>query len=186
LLVAHPNPQHRTEAIEWARRLLANPPDWVILDTETTGLGLIDEVIQVAALAPDGSALFDSLVMPTRTEPIAREATAVHGLTLEMLAGAPTYPALAPRLEAAVGARRVIAYNAEYDQRLLNQTAVMSGARAPKWNWDCAMIQYSRFVGEWDSRRNDYRYQRLPSGDHSALGDCRATLRLIEQMAAAS
>ena len=65
------------------------------------------------------------------------------------------------------------------------QTALMSGGRAPHEQGGCAMIAYSRFVGEWDSRKNDYRFQRLPSGDHSAAGDCRATLRLIQLMACA-
>jgi hypothetical protein len=89
-------------------------------------------------------------------------------------------------LAEAVAGKRIVAYNADYDRRLLKQTALMSGGRAPQAPWECAMIAYSRFVGEWDSRKNDYRFQRLPSGDHSAAGDCRATLRLIELMADAT
>jgi hypothetical protein len=38
-------------------------------------------------------------------------------------------------------------------------------------------------VGE-PSKRGGYRSQKLPGGDHSALGDALATLRLIEEMAA--
>jgi hypothetical protein len=33
-------------------------------------------------------------------------------------------------------------------------------------------------------KRGGYRSQKLPGGDHSALGDALATLRLIEEMAA--
>jgi hypothetical protein len=39
-------------------------------------------------------------------------------------------------------------------------------------------------VGEL-SKGGGYRSQKLPGGDHSAQGDALATLRLIEQMAAA-
>jgi DNA polymerase III subunit epsilon len=182
---AHRNPPDRLAAIQWARRLLAAPDAWVVLDTETTGLGITDEIIQIAILAPGGAVLFDSLVKPLGRTSIPSEAAAVHGITIEMLAGAPTFPQIAPRLCEVVGARTVIAYNAEYDRRMLAQTAVMSGARAPHWTWDCAMIQYARFVGEWNPRRGEYRYQRLRAGDHSAAGDCRATLKLIAAMASA-
>ena len=38
-------------------------------------------------------------------------------------------------------------------------------------------------VGE-RSKRGGYKNQKLPGGDHTAMGDARATLRLIERMAA--
>jgi DNA polymerase III epsilon subunit-like protein len=186
-----PRPQHgrsandRRQSIEWSRALLAAPSGWVVLDTETTGLGLTDEVIQIAVVAPDGSALLDSLVRPARRGDIPASASAIHHITIDQLAGAPTFAALTQRVADAVAGKRIIAYNAEYDRRLLKQTALMSGGRAPQARWECAMIAYSRFVGEWDSRKNDYRFQRLPSGDHSAAGDCRATLKVIDLMARA-
>jgi DNA polymerase III epsilon subunit-like protein len=176
----------RRKSIEWSRALLAAPSQWVVLDTETTGLGLTDEVIQIAVVAPDGSALLDTLVRPASRGDIPASASAIHHITIDMLAGAPTFAALSPRLAQAVAGRRIVAYNAEYDRRLLKQTALMSGGRAPQAQWECAMLAYSRFVGEWDSRKNDYRFQRLPSGDHSAAGDCRATIKLIELMARAA
>lgn len=46
------------------------------------------------------------------------------------------------------------------------------------------MQWYSQFVGDWNDYYNNYRWQKLPSGDHSAIGDCRATLKVIEKMAA--
>lgn len=176
----------RRASIEWSRALLATPSDWVVLDTETTGLGLTDEVIQVAVVSPDGSIVLDSLVRPAGRSEIPAQASAIHHITIRMLAGAPTFSELTPRLGDAVAGKRIIAYNAEYDRRLLKQTALLSGGRSPQARWECAMIAYSRFVGEWDPRKNDYRFQRLPSGDHSAAGDCRATLKVIELMAHAT
>ena len=39
------------------------------------------------------------------------------------------------------------------------------------------------YAGQWDDYYQNYRWQRLPEGDHSALGDCRATLEVIRRMA---
>jgi DNA polymerase III subunit epsilon len=49
--------------------------------------------------------------------------------------------------------------------------------------WECAMRRYAAYVGE-PSKPGGYRSQKLPGGDHSALGDVLATLRLIEEVAA--
>ena len=47
----------------------------------------------------------------------------------------------------------------------------------------CAMRQYAKYCGEWNSYYNNFKWQPLSGGDHSALGDCRATLELIKRMA---
>jgi DNA polymerase-3 subunit epsilon len=45
------------------------------------------------------------------------------------------------------------------------------------------MLKYAEFVGEWNDYHGNYRYQKLPGGDHTAVGDCRATLKVIKKMA---
>jgi DNA polymerase-3 subunit epsilon len=47
------------------------------------------------------------------------------------------------------------------------------------------MLQYARFIGEWNSYYNSYKWQKLDGGDHTALGDCLATLEVIRVMAGA-
>jgi hypothetical protein len=44
------------------------------------------------------------------------------------------------------------------------------------------MRSYAEFYGEYSTKYKDYKYQPL-EGDHSAIGDCKATLRLIKLMA---
>lgn len=44
------------------------------------------------------------------------------------------------------------------------------------------MRRYAAYVGE-PSKRGGYRNQKLVGGDHTALGDTLATLRLIREMA---
>jgi DNA polymerase-3 subunit epsilon len=66
-------------------------------------------------------------------------------------------------------------------------------ARALEWPlaWPfesihCAMQRYAEWYGEWNDYFGSFRWQRLEGGDHSALGDCRATLELIRKMAGES
>lgn len=50
-------------------------------------------------------------------------------------------------------------------------------------SWDCAMLPYSAYIGDWDDYLKSYKWQKLPGGDHSAIGDCRSTLAIINKMA---
>jgi DNA polymerase-3 subunit epsilon len=175
----------REQTTEWARKLLAST-DWCILDTETTGLGRDAEIVQIAIIAPSGQVLLDTLVKPTK--PIPWDATHIHGITNERVAEAPSFLAIAPDLRETISGMRVVIYNANYDERLLQQSALASG-----WNdydlpifsadYTDAMEMYSQWVGDWSVRNSNYRWQRLPGGDHTALGDARATLTVIKQMA---
>ena len=61
----------------------------LFLDTETTGLGPADQVVEIAVLDAEGAVVFHSLVKPT--VPIPAEATAIHGIRDEDVAGAPTF-----------------------------------------------------------------------------------------------
>lgn len=47
---------------------------------------------------------------------------------------------------------------------------------------ECAMARYSQYVGQ-PGKRSGYTNQKLPGADHSALGDCRVTLAVIQKKA---
>lgn len=68
-------------------------------------------------------------------------------------------------------------YNAPYDRRVWDAAVGRLGARAALAGelvpWECAMRAFAAYVGERSKR----------GGDHTALGDARATLALIERMA---
>lgn len=170
----------RAAARDWARALLACP-DLMILDTETTGLTTSAQVIQIGIIDQAGAVLLDTLVKPTCR--ITPEATTIHGITDAMVRGAPTFAALLPRLRALIAGKRIAIYNADFDIRLLRQTATACGVALPRLTADCVMRAYSSWVGEWNARHGNYRWQPLPGGDHSAIGDARATLALIKKTA---
>lgn len=190
------NPQtDRQRAAKWAHDLLQQN-DWCILDTETTGLDRTAEICRIAIIDPHGNVLLDSYVCPM--EPINLTATEIHGISNSMIQDAPPFPELLVPILKAVGTRSLVIYNAEFDLKLIRQSLRPYGIQIAFPTSDrrqcrifpnggsilCAMEQYSQWVGEWNERYGNYKWQKLPNGDHSALGDCRATLNVIRQMAA--
>jgi len=192
---ARAGPVHRTGAVAWARGLLERT-DWCIVDVETTGLEARAEIVQLGALAPDATVLLDTLVRPTR--PIPADATRLHGITDAMVADAPAFADAYARLRAAVGNRRIVAYHAAFDRKMLRaQRAAANAARngLARLNnpWDCAMERYAAFWGEWNDRYGSFRWQSLDAAcaqqriaraaRHTAIDDCRATLRALARTA---
>jgi DNA polymerase III subunit epsilon len=181
-----PRREDRLAAQQWARQLLWRR-DWVILDTETTGIRHTDEVIQIGVLAPDGTPLLDTLLRPQQRIPA--DATAIHGITDAAVAAAPSFCEVREHLQALVAGRTIVCYNAAFDQRLILQTAFQNRVPTLVAGWECAMHQYSRFVGRWSVRHGNYTWQPLPrSGvyahlQHQAIDDCLATFDVILTMA---
>lgn len=182
--MTHHNLKDRNDAIRWARETLSRPNLWVIWDTETTGIGETDEIIQIGIVGLGGSILLDSLVRPLNRKQIPSEATAIHRITMKMLANAPSYPEVIPTLAKVLRRKSIVAYGVEFENRLLRQTAKRNAGRLLRCSWSCAMMQYSRFVGEWMDSKDDYKWQKLPEARHNAVADCRATLKVIKMMAA--
>ncbi|MFM7244569.1 MAG: exonuclease domain-containing protein [Planctomycetaceae bacterium] len=182
----HPNYHHEREAIEWARSILDQPDRYAILDTETTGLTNDDEVIQLGILSPTGDVLLDRLIRPSPGRSIHPGAQRVHNISMAMLADKPAYGQISDEVREAVRGRRIVTYNAAFDLRLMTQTARAAGGFVPPDPWDCAMLMYAQFVGDADHYRGEYRWHKLRGGDHTAVGDCRATLEYIRTMAVAT
>jgi DNA polymerase-3 subunit epsilon len=158
-----------------AREILADP-NWLILDTETTGLGATDQVIQICLLTPTGRTILDTLIQPT--VPTDPEAYDVHGIQDEDLAIAPKYHQIETLLQFHIAGNHIIAYNAPFDIRLLAQTAHAHGLSPiiPQ-QVTCAMKIYQQYldVGHRVS---------LPDAAHSAADDTRAVLALLQRIAA--
>lgn len=175
----------RRESIQWARGLLEAPGEnWLILDTETTGLGQDDEIVQIGVIDGGGNVLMDNLhCAPSKRVP--PEATAVHHITDDMVKGAPNFFERYKELARIVEGRIVVIYNKAYDTRLITQSIARFNATIPltPLRWECAMLRYADFVGDWNEYHQNFRWPKLTGGDHSALGDCFATLEVIRMMA---
>ena len=182
----------KARSIQWAQTILANKPDAVIIDTETTGLGDADQIVQIGIIDMAGNVLLDALVKPTIAIPPG--ATAVHHIGAEAVIHALAWPTLYPAVDRLLRGAYVITYNADYDRRMIVQTCQAHTLPEIQANvWDCAMRAYASFWGSWNDYRMSYAWQKLTDackqqnipvvGAHGAVGDCQMTLALIHKMA---
>ena len=86
----------RRSVIQEARLLLDSNP--VYLDTETTGLHQSAEVIEIGIIDDQGNIFIEQRIRPRGN--IDPGAQRMHGITLEMLADAPTWEQVWPQAEA--------------------------------------------------------------------------------------
>jgi len=176
----------RHKAIVWAQEVLADESA-VILDTETTGLKSTAEIIEISIINSQGAPLLDTLVKPKGKIPI--DAYEIHGIGSTTVKNAPIWPEIDMQISEIIRqASRVVIYNAGYDLRLMRQTRQLYNLPpldVPTHHYQCAMKRYAEFYGDWRGSQQGFRWQPLPGGNHRALGDCLATLKVIKSMATA-
>jgi DNA polymerase-3 subunit epsilon len=172
----------KNEAIEWAKSVLDEFDKWVILDTETTGF-FDAEIVQIGIITLLGEVILDSYVKPTI--PIPSEASAIHGITDEMVANSPDFPSIYPKIQDALEGKSVIIYNSEFDIATLEYCCELSSLSTLelKKRAVCLMKFWAIFYGQWSNYYDGYVWQPLVGGDHTAIGDCQASFKLIELMA---
>jgi DNA polymerase III subunit epsilon len=151
--------KERNDAIKVAQALLEQKP--IYLDTETTGLEQSDEIVELAILDFDGRVLFDSLVRPKISIPAG--ATRVHRITDLMVKNAPTWAEVWPQIGAILAGRVTAIYNAEFDIRLMKQTAQKTSIlwNPPYKASSCIMELYARYFGAWDEYHKSFTWQSL-------------------------
>jgi DNA polymerase III subunit epsilon len=164
----------------WARSIVDRSYQYYILDTETTGLDN-PEVIELAVINLAGQMIVNQRYNPIT--PISTGATDIHGMTNEGLSAKPKWKVGIDCLERVIFQRKLLIYNYTFDRRAIRITYDLHNIRPPVIEGECVMHWYAQFCGDWDNRRRSYRWQKLPGGDHSALGDCIATLEIIKLMA---
>ena len=135
--------------------------------------------------------LVDTVSLPQGSIP--RDASDVHGLTRARLWAmgarpwAEVHAELAPLLE---DASSVIAWNAEFDRSMLEQTAERHGLMLPAVPWRCAMQAEADTHGPdtaWSNLEEAAGRWGVPNSDaHSAVGDARTTLAVVRRLAKVS
>ena len=172
--------EDRNDAVEWARRVLTTD-DWVILDTETTGLSEA-EIVQIGIINHQGKTILNSLLKPTIAIP--NDAIAIHGINNEAVTDSPSFPEIYPQIVEALIGKKVLIYNADFDILILKYCCQLH--KLPllelRKRSECVMLWYAQFCGEWSDYYGDYKWQPL-NGGHNAIDDCQATLALIQNIA---
>ena len=182
----------RARMRRWAQSILEADDRWMILDTETTGFGNTDDIIEVAAVTPRGETLIDCLIRPARRIPY--EITQLTGISNDVVAGSPRFPfAWQHILNTHLGARGIIAYNAPFDIRMLTQNIQRHcGIAWSPVRSDCLMRAYASYHGE-RTTSGGYRSHKLGVAcahmgikhdhAHRALDDCLVSAQLLRAMA---
>jgi DNA polymerase III epsilon subunit family exonuclease len=156
---------------------------FAVVDVETTGIDPSrDRVVEVAcALVRNGriTEAFSTLVNPGR--PILAVASAVHGITDDMVVHAPQLTAVAPKLQGLCTGAVVVAHNASFDLEFL--PFLKSRPHL------CSMRLAQRVVPDAPNYKNQVlRYHlgvnvdELPSAvPHRALGDVYVTAAILRR-----
>jgi DNA polymerase-3 subunit epsilon len=182
-------PRDRHSAVAWSRDVLAGP-DTVFLDTETTGLGRGAEIVDVAVIAATGEVLADLLVRPDHRIPF--EATRIHGIRDEDVAGAACWSDVLDLLRPVLIDREIVVYNVGFDRTMVRQCCERIGAAVPRASWHCAMKAYAAYRQERVRGRPGFRWHSLPvaaasfglpPGGHRALADAEVCRRVVRAMA---
>ncbi len=165
---------------------------FVVLDTETTGLGDNDQLIELAIIDDKGNTLHEARYRPT--VPISSGAANVHGITAEALKDKPTFEQDAKLVNDLLQDKTVVIFNAEYDIKILRSTYRTFGldiSFLDQLKTHCAMRSAASAYGATN------RYGTISlinafiaaGGDthgmlaHTAVGDCLATLYVLNSIA---
>jgi DNA polymerase III epsilon subunit-like protein len=183
--------QRRSRVKKQAQEWLARDP--LILDTETTGLRDDDEIVSVGLIDREGNEVYHSLVRPTKRIP--PDATAIHGITDADVRDAPTGGEVITQLTPLLLGRPICIYNADFEKRMLWQTANAWKVPAPTFEPLCIMKLFSEYAGAWHETFNGWRWWKLPDAlavcglqprpAHEAVADARASLDLLDHVAIA-
>ncbi|MFP4015946.1 MAG: 3'-5' exonuclease [Halanaerobiales bacterium] len=164
----------KERALRMRQKWLNNKHMYCILDTETTGLGKVDKIVEIAIIDLAGNVLLNTLVNPGIR--INKGAEMVHGISNSMVKDAPDVREVGMKVREILKNRTMIAYNAKFDARMIRQSFGFNV------RYECLMhnvmdyIESRRFVKlevATASIRNE-------SQEHRALGDCYLCLDLIK------
>jgi DNA polymerase-3 subunit epsilon len=180
--------QIKEEAASWARERLSDV-NTVIVDTETTGLPSRDpdtEVCQLSITDTKGKPLFSMLLKPNK--PMGAEVIGIHGITNEQVQNQPMFAQVAKMISFVLENKHVVCYNSGFDVKLLWSLFKKYDIPVPKVaGISCAMEEYSRWVGDWNTKKEDFKWHKLPNLSglpaHDAYSDCVSTLKVMELMA---
>ncbi|MFN7001892.1 MAG: exonuclease domain-containing protein [Roseinatronobacter sp.] len=167
---------------------------YVVFDTETTGLTpSSDEIVQIAAVRVVNGRrvrreVFDTLVDPQR--PIPASSTEVHGITEEMIKGAPTIAEAGKRFHDFARGAVLVAHNAPFDMEFLRRHEQDIGVSFDHPVLDTVLLS-AVVYGQLEQHSLDALTARLgitipEEARHTAIGDTVATadafLKLIPML----
>lgn len=165
--------------------------NFLVLDTETTGLADDDQVVEIAIIDSKDKTLMNARCCPTTS--INEFALNVHGLSMSVLENEPQFPALYESLKEILKNKKVVIFNANFDVRLLIQTC-------KAFDLDYGFLDEIKYIDAMYLAANEYgatnKYGSISLENarkkagvewrgtaHTALADCKCTLDVTNKIA---
>ena len=176
----------------------------VYLDTETTGWPWEGaEILELAIIDSNNQTLFNKRFLPIATS--WPEAEKIHGIAPSDVAQCQPFKSYVPELAELLSNKTVVCYNAEFDRsaieaefqalksRPVTPYLATIDTRLPTTRWECAMLRFAPFYGQWNEYHESYTWTSLLRAasfckhiwhktPHGALADCRATRTVWQWM----
>lgn len=161
---------------------------YAVIDLETTGFDAKgrDRIVEIAIVRIDASGrelgTFETLVDPGRSP----GPSAVHGITPDMLARAPTFEQIAGSVLVWLRGVVVVAHNAQFEDAFLTAEFARAGLPLPSLPaLDTLRVAQARLPTRNHKLATVCQWAGVEiEGAHTALGDASATARMLPKLMA--
>lgn len=162
----------------------------IILDTETTGLGNQDRIVEISMLElVDGTKTgrrYHKFLNPEIN--ITKKATEIHKITNEKVENCQKFSEVCEEIIKFIGDATIIAHNSNFDMRMLNNELTRCGWEKYEQNRFIDTLEIAKYLFPKEKNNQDAlcqrfkidNHNRMTTGIHSAIEDT-AHLYLIYQ-----
>lgn len=164
-----------------------NDVEFVVLDAEFTGSERDDEIIELSVIDKNGVLLYSSLFRTQKV--IGSEIAKAYDLDAETLENAPSFVDEWARIKDVLRDKKIIAFNADVDFRLLQQTLLRYGLDVKEADvvFDGHLDAMRIYLDIRPNGRNQISLQSCIDAmgmnakeTHKAAEDCRLTLEMLK------
>lgn len=162
--------------------------DFIVIDAETTGVNKQSEIVELAMVDfQSGEVLYDSLIQP-HTIPTKWDESSAHkanGITLAELLDANPLTEEWNQILAVIQDRNLTSYNADFDMRMIRNSAWLNGLQAPPLTGTCLMKLATAWLelDYYPSLDDVMNYFGITNdARHRAAGDALATREVVLKM----
>lgn len=162
--------------------------NFVIFDTETTGISAEDEIVELGIIDCQGNVLYDGMFRPERA--MSTAASRVSGITDSTLVMKPRFADEFEKIVEIMDVAGVIAFNEPFDEKMFYQTAQRYGLDTAELDRifskaHCAQQLYDQYIG-YNKTKLELACENegiIQVQSHRATDDCVMTLALLQRIA---
>lgn len=171
-------------AVDGLDDVKASEATFCAIDVETTGLSSISRIVEIGAVRfkPGQDAEhYETLVDPGC--PIPPGVSVIHGITDDMVSGAPQAPQVLEELIDFIEGSVLVAHNARFDASIIGTELSRARVSMPESHVLCTIMAAKRLLPEMPNYKLETLVEELGiqvDGHHRALSDARAAREIFE------